>query len=83
MYGIKRGLAHALHADICQHDITVLYLMLGMVTVNLHVIAVFDEIALAKDCAHNSKPAAWNDALICKLNRDILSHGDLRDLFFH
>ena len=83
MYGIKRRLAHAQHAGICQHDITVLYLMLGMVAVNLHVIAVFDEIALAKDCAHNSKPSAWNDALICKLNCNIFSHGDLRDLFFH
>lgn len=46
-------------------------------------VAVFDEAALAEDCAHNSKPAAWNDALICKLNRDIFSHGGLRDLFFH
>ena len=71
MHDIERGLAHALHADICQHNITVLYLMLGMVAVNFHVVAVFDEIALAKDCTHNSKPTAWNDVLICKLNHDI------------
>ena len=56
MYGIKRRLDHTQHDDICQHDITVLYLMPGMVAVNLHVIAVFDEIALVKDYAHNSPP---------------------------
>lgn len=83
MHGIKRRLAHALHADICQHDITVLYLVLGMAAVDLHVVAVFDEIALAEDCACNSKPATWNDAFIYKLNCDIFSHGDLRGLLFH
>ena len=83
MHGIKRGLAHALHADICKHDVTVLYLVLGMVAADFHVVAVLDEIALAKDRAHDSKPAAWDDALICKFNRDIFSHGDLRDLFLH
>ena len=83
MHGIKRGLAHALHADICKHGVTVLYLVPGMVAADFHVVAVLDEIALAKDRARDSKPAAWDDALICKFNRDIFSHGDLRDLFLH
>ena len=66
-----------------EDNIAILDLMLGMVAVSLHVVAVFDEIALAKDCARNSKPAAWNDTLICNLNRDIFSHDDLRELLFH
>lgn len=83
MHGIKRGLAHTLYADICEHDIAILYLMLEMVAVNLHVVAVFDKTAHAMDFAHDSKPAAWDDALICKLNLDVFSYGDLWNLLFH
>jgi len=54
----------ALHANIGQHDITILYLVPGMV-------AVFNKIAFAGDCTDNSKSAAWDDTLICKLNSNI------------
>ena len=52
-------------ADICQQDITVLYLMLGMAAIDFHVVAAFDEIAFSEDCAYDSKPPAWDDTLIC------------------
>ena len=45
--------------------ITVLYLMLGMVAVDFHVVAVFDEIAFSEDGAYDSKPSAWDNTLIC------------------
>lgn len=57
MHGIKRRFAHALHADICQHEITVLYLILGMAAIDLHVAVVVDETIFAKDCANSGKPA--------------------------
>ena len=65
MHSVKGGFPHALHADICQQDITVLYLMLGMVAVDFHVVAVFDEIAFSEDGAYDSKPSAWDNTLIC------------------
>lgn len=80
VYGIKRGFAHALHSNICQHDITILDLKLCMVTANFHAVAAFDKITFAKDCTDNCKSPAWDDAFICKFNSNIFSHGSLRNL---
>ncbi len=76
---IKRRLAHALHPNVCKHDITVLNLVLGMVTVNFHTAAPFDKITFAKDTADDCQPAAWDNAFICEFNGNIFSHGDLRN----
>ena len=70
-----------MHADIGQQDITVLYLVLGG-AVNFHVVAVFDEIAFAKDSAYDSKPLAREDALICEFNSNVPAHGVLQDCIF-
>ncbi len=72
----------ALHANIGQHNVAILYLVLRMVAVNFHIVAVFNEIAFAEDCTANSKSAAWDDTLICKLNSNIFFHGDLRNETF-
>lgn len=72
---IKRGFAHALHSNVCQHDITILDLVLRMDTVNLHSVAAFDKITFAEDCTDNSKPTAWDNTFICEFNGNIFSPG--------
>ena len=82
MDGIKRGLAHALHPNVCQQNIAVLNLVLGMVTANFHAVTAFDKITFAEDTANDSQSAAWDNTFICKFNSNIFFHDGLRKQIF-
>lgn len=56
MHGIKRGLTHALYADICQRDITVLYLMLEWLQSTFMLLQFLTKLLLSRIAPTTASP---------------------------